>query len=128
VVTASSFRQQFPALSDPAVYSDGVFAFWAGIAALRLNADRWGTLLDYGISLFVAHHMVLAARDAMVTGAGGIPGVVNGPQSSKTVESVSVSYDTKAISLTDGGYWNATMYGIQFLQLSRLIGAGGIQL
>jgi hypothetical protein len=128
VLTASTFRQQWPAFSDIGVYTDAVYNFWQGIAAFRLNAERWGAMLDFGTSLFIAHHLVLAARDVTTANAGGIPGVVNGPQSSKTVESASVSYDTKAISLTDGGYWNLTTYGIQFLQISRMIGAGGIQL
>jgi hypothetical protein len=128
VIDAPTFRQQWPAFSDIGVYTDAVYNFWQGIAALRLNAERWGTLLDYGTSLFIAHHLVLVARDVQVTNAGGIPGIVNGPQTSKAVESASTSYDTSAISLTDGGYWNASMYGVQFLQLSRMIGAGGMQL
>ena len=124
----SDFRQQFPEFRDPALYSDAVLGFWSGLAASQLNADRWGVLRDYGISMFVAHHLVLARRDEEAAAAGGLPGAVTGPQSSKSVDKVSVSYDTKAVALTDAGFWNLTTYGMRFYQMVRSIGAGGLQL
>lgn len=36
--------------------------------------------------------------------------------------------DTGAVALQDGGFFNLTTYGIQFLQLARMVGTGGIQL
>ena len=126
--TPSDFRQQFPEFRDPEVYSDPILDFWSGIASSLLNADRWGALLDYGISLFIAHHLVLGQRDVQADEVGGLPGIVNGPQTAKSVDKVAASYDTSAVSLTDAGFWNSSMYGIRFLQMARLMGAGGLQL
>lgn len=120
-------RKDFPEFADPAKYPESSVKFWLSIAALTLNADRWGSLLDLGTELFVVHHLVLAARDAL-GGAAGIPGKVEGIVSSKAVDKVSVGYDAGSVSLTDAGFYNMSVYGIRFLQLARMIGAGGIQL
>ena len=44
------------------------------------------------------------------------------------MDKVTNSYDTKSVSLTDAGFWNMSMYGVQLMQLARLVGAGPIQL
>lgn len=120
-------RTDFPEFTDPAKYPESAVKFWLSVAGLMLNADRWGTLLDVGTELFVAHHLVLAARDAASGAAGGTPGGVQGVVASKTVDKVSVSYDSASVSLTDAGFWNMTSYGIRFLQFARMMGAGGMQ-
>lgn len=78
--------------------------------------------------LFVAHHLTLDARDAAAVAAGGVPGELKGPAASKSVDKVSVSYDTKAVTFEDQAFWNLTRFGIQLYNLARLIGAGGVQL
>lgn len=123
-----TFRADFPEFASTSAYPAGTVAFYLGIAGAMLNADRWGALLDYGTALFIAHHLALSARDQNTVAAGGVPGTVSGPLASKSVDKVASSYDTGAVSLTDGGFWNLTSYGIRFLQTARLIGAGGIQL
>jgi hypothetical protein len=127
-VTPASFRVNFPEFTDATAYPDARITYWIGIAGLRLNACRWSTLLDHGTELFVAHNLVLGRQAAMSAAGGGVPGQASGPTSSETVDKVSVSYDTGAAAIEDGGAWNLTTYGVQFLQLARLIGAGGIQL
>ena len=126
-ITIPTFRQQFPEFSDPVTYSDVVIQVWDTVALSLLDPTRWGTLLVYGESLFVAHHLVIGARDLNTAIAGGTPGGVQGPTASKAVDKVSVSYDTAAASLEDGAFWNSTRYGIQFLTLARQIGMGGNQ-
>lgn len=121
-VDAAKFRTDFPELSDTAKYPESVITFWLGVGVNLLPADRWDTLIDTGLELFTAHHVVIAAREA-----GGTPGAVTGPHSAEAVDKVSYSTDTQAVTLTDGAFWNMTSYGIQFLQLARMIGSGGIQ-
>lgn len=128
MLTPSVFRQQFPEFQDPAIYSDQVIGFWDAIALARLDADTWDDALPGGEALFVAHHLVLAARDQASIEVGGVSGGVSGLMQSKSIDKVSVSYDVSRISYEDAGFWNATSYGIRFWQLARMIGAGGVQL
>jgi hypothetical protein len=125
---AATFRQDFPEFADTAVYSDGTVNFWLGVASISLPEDRWGAWWSLGQELFTAHHIVLAAQSADDVSLGITPGEVDGPATAKAVDKVSVSKDVASVTLTDGGFWNMTRYGIQFLQFARMIGAGGIQL
>ncbi len=127
-MTPALFRQQFPEFKDPGSYSDVAINLWIGVAGNLLNASRWGSSLDFGTALFVAHHLAIAARDQAAALAGGIPGAVSGPVTAKSAGPVSSAHDTAAVTMTDGAFWNATTYGVRFLQLSRYMGAGGTQL
>jgi len=124
----TTFRQNFPEFADSARFTDTQAQFFLTIGETMLNADRWGALLDYGLGLFVAHHLAIASRDVAAADMGGVPGAVTGPTSSKSVDKVSVSYDTGAVSLNDAGFWNMSSYGIRFWNTVRMVGAGGIQL
>lgn len=124
----TQFVTDFPEFSDTTAYPVSVIAFQIGIATSLLNADRWGSMLNYGIELYVAHNLVLSAQASEDVAVGNTPGEMTGPTSAKGVDKVSVSYDTASASLTDGGFWNLTRYGVQFLQLARMMGSGGIQL
>ena len=128
MITSAQFRIDFPEFANTATYPDVGVSFWITVATRMLPSLRWQDNLDYGTELFVAHHLVLAARDQAASAAGGIPGEVKGPTASKSVDKVSVSYDAGAVALTDAGFWNLTSYGIRFLTLGRYVGAGGIQL
>ena len=124
----TAFRQNFPAFADTNRYPAAEITYFAGLAGKLLPEERWDDLLGYGTDLFVAHHLSLSDAEAKQTGAGATPGKVTGIQTAKAVDKVSASYDVANISLTDGGYWNTTSYGIRFLQLARMVGAGGVQL
>lgn len=125
---ATTFRRDFPEFANLTQYPDGAVNFWLSLAATLLPADRWSDLLGYGQELMAAHHLAIAARDQATATAGGTPGAVTGPQTSKAVDKVSASYDTASVSLSDAGFWGMTSYGIRFLQLARIVGAGGVQL
>lgn len=122
------FRQQFSAFKDPAVYNDTRLNTLATLAVSLMDACRWGDILDFGTMLFVAHHLVLDDRDILAAAAGGSPGEVKGPPTSKTVDKVSASYDATAVTITDANFWNMTVYGIRFYYYLRLVGAGGVQI
>ncbi len=76
----------------------------------------------------MAHELVLAAQNAKAAQVGGSPGQQGGIANSKTVGSVTVSYDASTSTEKDAGYWNLTTYGKQFIRLARIFGAGAIQL
>ncbi|AOI65551.1 hypothetical protein WS51_18285 [Burkholderia territorii] len=124
----SQFRQSFPEFDDTTTYSDSLIQFWVTVAVSLVNAERWGDLTELGIALVTAHHLALAVKDQKMAAVGGVPGQVSGPQSSKAVDKVSASYDTAAVAIKDGGFWNATMYGVRYLSLAMMMGAGGMQL
>lgn len=120
----NEFRDLFPQFKSTAVYPDSVIQFRFNLAELLLNKVRFGKLIYYATHLYVSHYLVLYARDANAIEAGIESGVV----SSKSIDKVSVSYDTNSTLSTDAGFWNYTRYGQELYQLMILIGAGGIQL
>ena len=128
-ITAAIFRQNFPEFADVTRYPNAQVDFWLGYAdKLLYDVCRWSDMRDYGIQLVVAHQLTLWRRSMDAAGAGGTPGGTAGAASSKAVGGVSVSYDTGAALLENGGYWNLTVYGIQFWQLALIVGLGGFQL
>lgn len=128
-VTPGSFRANFPEFADAAIYPDATVSYWLGIGIKMLRPDRWGDLLDHGLELFTAHHIALARQAVQAAASGGTPGANTGVVTSEAVDKVSVSYDAGSTTLDTGaGHWNATMYGVQFLQLARMAGSGGWQL
>ena len=124
----AQFRQSFSEFNDTTTYPDSLVQFWMTVAVSLVNADRWGELTDLGVALVTAHHLALALKDKKTAAVGGVPGQVTGPQSSKAVDKVSASYNTEAVAIKDGGFWNATMYGVRYLSLAQMMGSGGIQL
>lgn len=127
-VTASSFYADFPEFADVEAYPESTVSFWLALAVKLLDPCRWGDLLDVGTELFVAHNLTLDARNRKAASAGGIPGASSGVMSSKTVDKVSVSYDTAIAGVEGAGHWNLTTYGTRYIQLARMVGAGGVQL
>lgn len=123
----AQFRLNFPEFADTARYPEAQITFWSSIGEICLIKDRWSTLYDQGMQLFVAHNITLAAQNSKAGAAGGVPGVTSGPVSSKSVGSVSVSYDSQAIAEANAGEWNATSYGRQLIRLARMVGAGALQ-
>lgn len=124
---AATFRQDFPEFSDPSIYADPQITFWLGVAENLVNRVRWGELAVQGVELITAHHLVLGRRDELASSVGGVPGLMTGPQSSKSVDKVSASYDTSAATVDGAGMWNLTTYGVRYMSLARLFGAGGLQ-
>lgn len=124
----TQFRTDFPEFASTDVYPDPTVNLWLGVAQATLPADRWGALLDLGTELFIAHHLAIGAANAKAAAAGGIPGSTGGVVSAKSVDKVSVNYDTTAGTIEGGDFWNRTTYGIEFLRYARMMGTGGMQL
>jgi hypothetical protein len=122
------FRASFPEFADIVRYPDSQLNFWASLAEAQVSARRWGTQTFMGVFLYVAHEVTLSAQNQNAANVGGVPGGTSGPVNSKTVGSVTASYDTAQTAEKDAGYWNLTVYGKQFIRLARLFGVGAVQL
>jgi hypothetical protein len=122
------FRSQFPEFQDTVTYPDQMIDVWAGLASAQVNSCRWGTQYTLGVSLYVAHELVMARRNVKASAAGGAPGTFGGVAINKTVGSVTAQYDPISTSEKDAGYWNLTNYGKQFIRLARIFGAWCVQL
>lgn len=121
----ATFRTNFPEFTDETKYPDSMVSFWEGIADKRLNTLKWDTLLDEGLQLYTAHHLVISAMNVADVALGADPGKSTGVVGSQSVGGVSVSIDTGASLETDAGYWNETTYGKMFYRLMRTVAAGG---
>lgn len=130
MVTESDIRNNWPAFADMAAFPPAQFTFYLNFAKKRVNETRWADLYDEGITFFVLHYLVLHARtmDQLDAGGPATIGKIVGAESAKSVEKASASYDVASVSFADAGHWNQTTYGVQFYQLSQLVGMGGIQL
>ena len=124
-VTATSFIEMFPEFQNPATYPAATITFYLSLGYLLLPPVRWGTLLDYGVALFTAHHVAIAAANIATAAAAGIPGTDTAIISSKTIDKVSAGYDVNAGIIPNAAYYNLTNYGVQFYQLVLQFGAGG---
>jgi hypothetical protein len=118
------FRAAFPAFIDTSVYPDARVQFWLNLALKLLNRSRWGNLYDEGVYLFAAHGLTME-NNSLKSGDSGAGGAVTSESQSIDGMSYSLSFDTSAY--TGSGQMSATIYGQQYLDLVRVIGAGGTQ-
>lgn len=127
--TVSDFRTAFPQFSDPNAYPDMIITARLALADVLLRQDRFGAeVFPYVAGLFVAHYMFLYAADKRSAAVGGAGGANSGVQSSKSVDKVSVSYDTGTTLNPDAGFWNNSRYGSEFWEYLMMFGAGAVQL
>lgn len=125
-VTVQDFREAFPPFSNVAQFPTAEINFWLSLGAKLLSVERWGDVYDYGLQLFVAHNLSLAAQ-AAASGAGGAPGAITGPVTSASVDKVSYSRNPGAAMNPANGHWNLTTYGLQYILLVMMFGAGPYQ-
>lgn len=127
-VTTASFRGIFPEFASTATYPEPVVSFWLATAAQFVNPARWGDSTDLGISLWLAHQLVVAGKNAAAVQAGGSPGQSAGVLTSKSAGGVSAGYDFSSVAEENAGFWNESTYGRQYFRLARLFGAGPLQI
>jgi hypothetical protein len=126
-VTADSFRVAFPAFADDLAYLGPEIDFWIALGTNMINVGRWGNLASFGLQLFVAHNLSLEAARCGQGAASG-PGAILGPLTSATVDKVSYSRDSSAAMDPKNGHWNLTTYGLRYIQLVRMVGAGPLHI
>lgn len=128
----ADFLAIFPEFSNAVQYPAARISFWLGIAAQFVDPTRWSTLTNQGTALLTAHYLVLdqdaqmKAANQLNNPASGLGGV-DGLETAKAVDGVSVSMDVASVSMEGAGYYNRTSYGIQYWQMARMMGAGGLQ-
>lgn len=126
-ITPADFRVNFSEFASTTTYPNTMIQFWLDVGYKQCRACVWQDELDLGVQLFAAHNCVLEAQAARQTASGQLPGTVVGPANSKSVDKVSVGYDTGAGTVPGWGNWNLTAYGTRFKWYVDLFGAGGIQ-
>ncbi len=124
VVDQLTFVSVFPEFGDATVYTPTAFLFWEAEAERTLNATRFGASLPLAVMLFIAHNLALSAQTAKSVASGGIPGSSLAAISSKSVGSVSVSYDTADSSIDGAGEWNSTGYGQRLYRMLKSFNTG----
>jgi hypothetical protein len=124
----AAFRTAFPEFRSLEIYPDQMLNFWVGLAQAQVRQCVWKLQWNMGVSLYLAHELVLAVRNANAAEAGGAPGTTGGIASQKTVGSANITYDPQTTTEKDAGFWNQTTYGKQFIRLARMFGTGAIQL
>ena len=122
------FRTDFPEFADAVCFPSPLITFWSTLGEKLISECRFGNVYVEAVQFFTAHNIVLASGNQKAVAAGGLPGSAGGVVNSKTVGSVSASYDSAATMLPNAGHWNQTIYGRQYLMLMRLMGQGCYQL
>lgn len=119
-----TFKEHFPELSAA---TEEQISFWFKLAEKRFKPAVWKDLWDEGCELYVAHNLARLAVTAESQGA--YEGASIDPQgsvvASKSVEKVSISYDTSSSNIEGAGEWNSTRYGRQLYELMMIVGAAG---
>lgn len=123
----ATFRQIFPEFADPIKAPDVKLNLLSQEALLEMDAVQWGTWLDVGCNYLTAHKLAVGLRRLKEARGGGVPGMVQGPLASKAVGEASASFDNSEVVVKGGGILNTTVYGLEFLRLQRMIGAGPLQ-
>lgn len=126
-IAINQFRANFPEFNNEILYPDTMLQFWLDVAYRQCRASVWQDSLDLGVQLFVAHNCVLEAQAINAAATGQLPGTIVGPANAKSVDKVSVNYDTTAGTVPGWGNWNLTNYGTRFKYYVDMFGAGGIQ-
>ena len=120
MITVDEFRQIFPEFGSSETYPYAQVKFWLTNANDNLNIARFGAQADLVTMLYVAHNLALASRATTVGSVRGTTGVV----SSKSVGSVSVSYDISSSTTSGAGIYNTTSYGQRLMSIMRAMTAG----
>lgn len=124
MVDYATFVAVFPEFASAANYPEAQVAFWLGQAPNQLSEARFGKSFDLACMLFAAHNLAMGAKDAKAAATGGISGGASGVVSSKTVDKVTVSYDTGAVTVAGAGAWNATTYGQRLYKMIQAAHSG----
>lgn len=124
-VTPTSFRLQYQEFADDNVYPDTLLNQYLKLAKMFIVQDVWGDAWDYGVSLWTAHNVAIAGDKLNGGDIFGITGI----RTSAHVGEVGYTADPKVLfqGLDGIGFYARSSYGIQFFQLAKMFGSGGLQ-
>ena len=126
------FPNFFDTVNDGFIIPPDVIDFYIQFAHESVSIKRWGHQWKYGMSLFLAHFFTLYLQSSFPENATTqeivAAGQAKGIMSSKSVGDVSVSYDFGVATqgIENYGLFNTTSYGLQFANLAKLLGKGGM--
>lgn len=121
-----NFRQAFPEFSNVEDYTNAMINFWEQMAENEIDFAYYQNLYSTAIYLFTAHKLVLALKAKQSARCGVPPGEETGKISSKTSPQLSMSFDTASTANNaHGDDFNLTTYGMQYLQIRKLVSSGG---
>lgn len=132
--TKEDFNSIFPVFvigSDEGNIPEPVYNLFYVMADKAIKYDRYKSHWKYLMCLFIAHHCVLFLQTQQ--GDPGAQSVLqhslpSGVATSKSVGSLSVSYDLQGVSEDLSGYgtWKYTIYGQQLATLTKMYGHSGM--
>jgi hypothetical protein len=102
------------------------------IANSSVFEDWWGEMWKTAMCWFIAHFCTVYLQGTTNAGSSSAEilqaASVRGLQTSKSVDSVSISYDYSNLTQDLQGWagFTTTTYGVQFATFAKLLGKGGI--
>jgi hypothetical protein len=118
------FLGLFPEFSNIALYPVPMVEAWIVPAVEQMNSSRFGSQYNLAVALFIAHNVVLEARELKASQNGKtVVGEAYGPVASKSIDKLSVSYGTTA-SIDGAGAYNLTSYGQRLYKLIQSFSSG----
>lgn len=123
-LTVAQFRVLFPNFTDDTTFPDATIQAWLDMAPL--DPCVWGSMYQLGMGLWVGHELTKFGPGGLASAAGagnGVGGIVQ----SKSVDSVSLSYDNNIGTDPEAGQYNMTIYGRQFWSMLKYLPIGPIQ-
>ncbi|NIV93798.1 DUF4054 domain-containing protein [candidate division KSB1 bacterium] len=117
-VTPTTFKDRYPEFSSE---SDSRIQIFIDDAELELEESRWGDLYDRGLSALTAHLLAIANKNAAGSGSGT---ALAGKLASRTVGSVSVSFNSGQSTGSTEDFYLSTSYGAEYWRLAKMVGMG----
>ena len=115
----SDFKARF---AEFAATADATVQIFIDEAALVMDTNRWGNWYNLGVGYYVAHHLVVQAKQA-----AGDTGVML-PVRSMRSGNASLAYDAIKEGSFSDNFFQGTNYGQQYLKLQKIVGKGAIVL
>ena len=117
MITPADLKIRYPEFAD---IDDPRIQFFIDDAILELDVNRWGDYYDKGLAALTAHFLINALKTQTVLGAATIVGNV----SSRSVGSVSTSFNAPVADGSNTAYYQTSKYGQEYLRLLNIIGSG----
>lgn len=127
-MTTDRFLEIFPEFDNSEYYPCDRIQLWLTMAGQQVSSTRWATMAELGISLWTAHYLVMDKQSYDSAVANETPGLNEGTLGSVSTGSVSSTWNTATTAIAGDGHWNKTTYGTRYRELSRMFGAGGLQM
>lgn len=127
--TLDDFKEQYPQFVD--IVPDVFLNMYVGLAWHSLQKVRWHEAWEIAMGWFVAHFATLYLESLVPEGASAqrvlAAGKAKGLATSKSVDSVSVSYDYNTIAQDLDGWaaWKLTVFGQQLASYAKMLAGFG---